>query len=91
MNQAIRHFYKYQPIGPNFDLLSFEEILTVDNPSRLIQIAHYDIELTAWINEKELQLSLKERGTGNTMTYASRRTILFKRYMKWSAFYTSCH
>ena len=63
MNQSIRHFYKYQPIGPGFGLLPFEEILTAENPSRLIQIAHYDIELTAWINEKELQLNLKERGT----------------------------
>ena len=62
MNQAIKHFYKYQPTGPNYDLISFEEIPTVENPSRLIQIAHYDIELTACFGEKELQLNLKERG-----------------------------
>ena len=61
MNNAINHFYKYQPIGPTHDLLCFEEIPKVENPCRLIQIARYDIELTAWVNEKELKLNIKER------------------------------
>ena len=65
MNNAINHFYKYQPIGPTHDLLCFEEIPKVENPCRLIQIARYDIELTAWVNEKELQLNIKERGCQN--------------------------
>ena len=65
MNKAIRRFYKYQPIGPEHDLLFFEEIPKVDNPCRLIQIAHYDIEPTTWVVEKELQISIKERNCQN--------------------------
>ena len=65
MNQKIKNFYKYQPIRPECDLISFEEIPEVDNPSRLVQVAHYDIEITAWLNEKELQINIRERGAIN--------------------------
>ena len=62
---TIQKFYKYQPIGPGHDLLCFEEIPQIDNPCRLIQVDIYDIELTAWIREKELQINIQERGRQN--------------------------
>ena len=62
---TIQKFYKYQPIGPGHDLLCFEEIPQIDNPCRLIQVDIYDIELTAWIREKELQINIQERGRRN--------------------------
>ena len=62
---TIQKFYKYQPIGPGHDLVCFEEIPQIDNPCRLIQVDIYDIELTAWIREKELQINIQERGRQN--------------------------
>ena len=62
---TIQKFYKYQKVGPSYDLLCFEEIPQLDNPCRLIQIDIYDIELTAWIQQKELQINIQERGRLN--------------------------